>query len=78
MTDFTALSARELAPYIQHTLIAVGTTRDETVAHAKEAVEYGFDAAMVAGSWVALDGGGGQRHGRHGRVRTRLPAPSGS
>lgn len=54
MTDFSALSARELAPYIQHTLIAVGTTRDETIAHAKEAVEYGFDAAMVAGSWVAL------------------------
>ena len=46
--------ARELATYIQHTLIAVGTTRDETIAHAKEAVEYGFDAAMVAGSWVAL------------------------
>ena len=54
MTDFAALSARELAPYIQHTLIAVGTTRDETIAHAKEAVEYGFDAAMVAGSWVAV------------------------
>ncbi|WP_353509954.1 deoxyribose-phosphate aldolase [Intrasporangium sp.] len=54
MTDFAALSAGELAPYIQHTLIAVGTTREETIAHAKEAVEYGFDAAMVAGSWVAL------------------------
>jgi deoxyribose-phosphate aldolase len=54
MTDFTALTARELAPYIQHTLIGVGTTRDQTIAHAKEAVEYGFDAAMVAGSWVRL------------------------
>ncbi len=54
MTDFTALSARQLAPYIQHTLIAVGTTRDQAIAHAKEAVEYGFDAAMVAGSWVGL------------------------
>lgn len=54
MTDFTALTARELAPYIQHTLIGVGTTRDQTIAHAKEAVDYGFDAAMVAGSWVAL------------------------
>ena len=43
MKDFTALSPRELAPYIQHTLIAVGTTRDETIAHAKEAAEYGFD-----------------------------------
>lgn len=54
MTDFTALSGRQLAPYIQHTLIAVGTTREQTIAHAKEAVEYGFDAAMVAGSWVPL------------------------
>jgi deoxyribose-phosphate aldolase len=54
MIDFNALTARELAPYIQHTLIGVGTTRDRTIAHAKEAVDHGFDAAMVAGSWVAL------------------------
>jgi deoxyribose-phosphate aldolase len=54
MIDFNALTARELAPYIQHTLIGVGTTRDQTIAHAKETQEYGFDAAMVAGSWVAL------------------------
>jgi deoxyribose-phosphate aldolase len=54
MTDFASLSGRQLAPYIQHTLIAVGTTRDQVVAHAKETVEHGFDAAMVAGSWVPL------------------------
>ena len=54
MTDFRALSPSELAPFIQHTLIAAGTTRDEAVAHAEQAVEYGFDAAMVAGSWVKL------------------------
>ena len=54
MTDFTALTPRELAAYIQHTLIAVGTTRDQAVAHAQQCVDYGFDAAMVAGSWVAL------------------------
>ncbi len=42
----------DLAPYIQHTLIKAGTTRDEVIAHAREAVEYGFNAAMVAGSWV--------------------------
>ncbi len=54
MTDFASLRGPELAPYIQHTLIAVGTTRDQAVAHAKEAVTYGFDAAMVAGSWVPL------------------------
>jgi deoxyribose-phosphate aldolase len=54
MTDFSALTARDLAPYIQHTLIGVGTTRDRAIAHAQETVDYGFDAAMVAGSWVAL------------------------
>jgi deoxyribose-phosphate aldolase len=42
-----------LAPYIQHTLIEVGTTHDQIVAHAEETVRYGFSAAMVAGSWVA-------------------------
>lgn len=54
MIDVTTLTARELAPYIQHTLIGVGTTREQSIVHAKEAVEYGFDAAMVAGSWVQL------------------------
>jgi deoxyribose-phosphate aldolase len=48
------LSPAELAPYIQHTKIDVGTTRDEMIAHAKEAVEYGFNAAMVSASWVPL------------------------
>ncbi|MFF3855345.1 deoxyribose-phosphate aldolase [Micromonospora sp. NPDC002575] len=42
-----------LAPYIQHTLIDVGVTRDRMVAHAEETLRYGFDAAMVPGSWVA-------------------------
>lgn len=50
MTD--ALEGAQLAPYIQHTLIAAGVTREQIVAHAKEAVEYGFAAAMVPGSWV--------------------------
>lgn len=54
MTDFATLSPRALAPYIQHTLIAVGTTRQQAEAHARQAIEYGFDAAMVAGSWVQL------------------------
>lgn len=54
MADFAELSPRELAPYIQHTLISVGTTRVQAIAHAQEALDYGFDAAMVAGSWVAL------------------------
>lgn len=54
MTDFRSLSPLELAPYIQHTLIAVGTTRDQAEEHARQAIEYSFDAAMVAGSWVEL------------------------
>lgn len=59
MTDTTLDSARtlspaELAPYIQHTKIEVGTTRDEMLAHVKETVEHGFNAAMVPASWVPL------------------------
>ncbi|MFG3421867.1 deoxyribose-phosphate aldolase [Micromonospora sp. NPDC049460] len=46
------LTAAALAPYIQHTLIESGVTRDRIVAHAEEAVRYGFNAAMVPGSWV--------------------------
>nr|WP_218875469.1 MULTISPECIES: deoxyribose-phosphate aldolase [Leifsonia] len=41
-----------MAPYIQHTKIEVGLTRDEIVAHARETVEHGFNAAMVPASWV--------------------------
>lgn len=50
--DFRALSPQELAPYIQHTLIATGITREQIVRHAEEAAEHGFSAAMVPGSWV--------------------------
>ena len=39
----------DLAPYIQHTLIKVGTTREEIIRHAEEAVKYGFQAALVPG-----------------------------
>lgn len=48
------LTPRELAARIQHTRIAVGTTRDQMRTHLEEALEHGFDAAMVAGSWVPL------------------------
>lgn len=48
------LTAAQLAPYIQHTLIQVGTTREEMISHVEEAITYGFSAAMVPGSWVAL------------------------
>jgi deoxyribose-phosphate aldolase len=43
-----------LAPYIQHTRIDVGLTRDELIAHCEEAVRFGFNAAMIPASWVPL------------------------
>lgn len=57
MTDTTAtgtstLSPAELAPYIQHTKIETGITRDQMIAHTREAIEHGFNAAMVPASWV--------------------------
>lgn len=48
------LTPAEMAPYIQHTKIEVGSTRDEMVAHAQEAIKHGFNAAMVPASWVSL------------------------
>ncbi|RUL95166.1 deoxyribose-phosphate aldolase [Verrucosispora sp. FIM060022] len=48
------LTPAALAPYIQHTLIEVGTTRDRMIKHAEEALRYGFNAAMVPGSWVSV------------------------
>ncbi|MEO6942007.1 MAG: deoxyribose-phosphate aldolase [Terrimesophilobacter sp.] len=53
-TSAPQLSPAELAPYIQHTKIEVGVTRDDMIVHAAECVQYGFNAAMVAGSWVRL------------------------
>ena len=48
------LTPAEMAPYIQHTKISVGSTREEMIAHAQEAVKYGFNAAMVSASWVSV------------------------
>ncbi|MBX9471119.1 deoxyribose-phosphate aldolase [Microcella sp.] len=42
----------ELAAVIQHTLIAADLTADRMAAHAEECVQWGFQAAMVPGSWV--------------------------
>ena len=53
-TDPHDLTPRELAARIQHTRIAVGTTREQMLTHLQEALDHGFDAAMVAGSWVPL------------------------
>ena len=52
--DFRSLAPARLAAYIQHTCIRVGTTRHDAIAHAEECLTHGFDAAMVAGSWVRL------------------------
>lgn len=49
-----SLTPAEMAPYIQHTKIDVGSTRAEMIEHAREAVSYGFNAAMVPASWVPL------------------------
>jgi deoxyribose-phosphate aldolase len=58
VTDTTTsplqLTPAELAPFIQHTKIELGSTRDEMIAHARESAEHGFNAAMVPASWVAL------------------------
>jgi deoxyribose-phosphate aldolase len=48
------LTPAQIAPYIQHTKIEVGATREEMTAHVEDAIKYGFSAAMVPGSWVAL------------------------
>jgi deoxyribose-phosphate aldolase len=51
---YSAADPASLAPYIQHTRISAGLTRDELVAHCEEAARYGFNAAMVPASWVHL------------------------
>lgn len=51
---YRAADPRTLAPYIQHTKIAAGMTRDDLIAHCEEAAHYGFNAAMIPASWVTL------------------------
>ncbi len=51
---YSAADPLSLAPYIQHTRIEAGLTRDELVAHCEQAAQYRFDAAMVPASWVPL------------------------
>lgn len=48
------MSVESLAPYIQHTRIEIGVTKEQMIAHAEETVQHGFNAAMVPGSWVPL------------------------
>lgn len=44
----------DVAGRIQHTLIRIDATRDEVERHCHECLEYGFDAAMVAGNWLPV------------------------
>lgn len=57
MIDVPSYSAdrpASLAPFIQHTAIDIGITRDDMIRHCEEAVRFGFNAAMVPASWVPL------------------------
>ena len=49
-----AWTPERIAPRIQHTLIRSTSTRDDILQHCRECLEFGFDAAMVAGTWVPV------------------------
>ena len=44
--------SEDLAPFIQHTLIAPGVSRSQLERHVSECADYGFDAAMVGACWL--------------------------
>ena len=52
--NLDSLAPADLAPYIQHTKIQANATRDEMILHINQAAQYGFNAAMIPGSWVPL------------------------
>lgn len=47
-------SAATLAARIQHTLLRPDATRVDVVRHCEECLEFGFDAAMIAGNWLEV------------------------
>jgi deoxyribose-phosphate aldolase len=51
---YSAADPSTLAPFIQHTRIAADLTRADLEVHCQEAVELGFNAAMVPASWAAV------------------------
>lgn len=53
-TTYKEYSPRELARFIQHTFIEEGITREQLIKHCEECLAYGFNAAMIPGSWVPL------------------------
>ncbi|MDA3649974.1 deoxyribose-phosphate aldolase [Saccharopolyspora indica] len=54
MSAYSAAEPASLAPFIQHTAIEIGLTREDLVRHCEEAVQFGFNAAMIPASWVPL------------------------
>lgn len=48
------MNLQEVAGQIQHTLIRTTLARDELVAHCRECLTYGFDAAMIPAAWVPV------------------------
>lgn len=52
--SYSSADPASLAPYIQHTKITAGMTRSELIEHCEQAARHGFDAAMIAASWVPL------------------------
>jgi len=54
LTPFAIRTSRDLAPYIDHTLLKADATRDELVKLCDEARKYGFATVCVNSSNVAL------------------------
>jgi len=55
MSDITGqISDKELAHYIDHTLISATATREQVKQLCQEAKDYGFHTVSVNGRWVAL------------------------
>lgn len=53
-TIYERYSPRELARFIQSTFIEAGITRAQLIKHCEECLTYGFNAAVIPGSWVPL------------------------
>jgi deoxyribose-phosphate aldolase len=43
-----------VAARIQHTLLRQDATREDVERHCRECLEFGFDAAMIAGTWLSV------------------------
>lgn len=48
------LTRKELAGYIQHTLVKPDATRDDIIQHVNQCAEYHFNAAMIPMCWAPL------------------------